>query len=193
MSSVKTAAALVGGYILGRTKKAKLAISVGLWLKGHKASPADLVRDQVAKFLKSPDGEKLVAQVRGPAMEAGVRAVTAVYEAQAKRMAETLQQRTARISESLGRTAGGTASTGQAAGQAVTGTVGDTAAGLAKGLAGGKPQQGEGAEAGAETGEGAESARAETAGDQEPAEQDSGDQRRPQGRSASGRRPEPRV
>ena len=208
MSNVKTAAALVGGYVLGRTKKAKLAISVGLWLSGHKARPADIVRDQVVRFLKSPDGEKLLAQVRGPAVDAGVRAATAVYEAQARRLAENLHQRTARISETLGVPLAETTSAGQAAGQAATRTVGDTVTGVVEGLVGGrKPAAGTESREGAErpaggagsAGERPEDASARAAagegesGEQEGGEQDTDGQRRPRGRSAPGRQPAARA
>ncbi len=117
MSSAKIAAALVGGYVLGRTKKAKTAIGVTLWLTGRNHDPKDVLRDQAVKLLKSPQGEQLLAQVRGPVVEAGRRAALSVYESQVERLTENLQQRTQQLTETLTEKGGTTA---KAAAGAVT-------------------------------------------------------------------------
>ncbi|WP_261571293.1 hypothetical protein, partial [Frankia gtarii] len=115
MSSAKIAAALVGGYVLGRTKKAKVAVGVALWLTGRHHDPKDLLRDQTVKLLKSPQGEQLLAQVRGPVVEAGRRAALSVYEAQVERLTENLQQRTQQLTETLTEKGGSTAKAAAAA------------------------------------------------------------------------------
>ncbi|KJE23400.1 hypothetical protein FF36_02358 [Frankia torreyi] len=109
MSNAKIAAALVGGYVLGRTKKAKAAIGVALWLTGRNHDPKDVLRDQAVKLLKSPQGEQLLAQVRGPVVEASRRAALSVYEAQVERLTENLQQRTQQFTETLTEKGGTTA------------------------------------------------------------------------------------
>ncbi|CAO5160729.1 conserved hypothetical protein [Frankia sp. AiPs1] len=101
MSNVKCGLALVGGYVLGRTRKAKAAISLGLWLSGHNYHAKDLLRDQMVRLTRSTEGEKLINQFRGPATEAGRRAAMAVYEAQLDRLSGALAGRTERLTSAL--------------------------------------------------------------------------------------------
>jgi hypothetical protein len=68
--TVKIGVATVGGYLLGRTKKAKTAIGLALWLTG-KGRPRDMARDQLMKLLQSEKGQQLVGELRGPVLEAG--------------------------------------------------------------------------------------------------------------------------
>ncbi|OAA23360.1 hypothetical protein UG55_103857 [Frankia sp. EI5c] len=102
MSNVKCGLALVGGYVLGRTRKAKAAISLGLWLSGRNYHPKDLLRDQLVRLTHSAEGEKLAGQLRGPAAEAGRRAVVAVYESQLDRLSGVLAEHTERLTAALG-------------------------------------------------------------------------------------------
>ncbi|MFF9342325.1 MULTISPECIES: hypothetical protein [unclassified Streptomyces] len=82
------AAALVGGYLLGRTRKARLAMGVGLFLVGREADldPRRIVRSIAA----SPAAGALVEQFRREVVEATMAAA-----------AEALGQRTAHLGESL--------------------------------------------------------------------------------------------
>ena len=41
---VKIGAAVVGGYVLGRTKKGRAAIRLAMWLAGTDYRPGELVR-----------------------------------------------------------------------------------------------------------------------------------------------------
>jgi hypothetical protein len=100
--NVKIGTAALGGYLLGRTKKAKAAISLALWLSG-KGRPRDFLRDQAAKALQSDRGQELMTQLRGPVMSAGRQAALSVFEAQAGRLGENLQRRT----DDLGEVTGG--------------------------------------------------------------------------------------
>ncbi|SQD96865.1 MULTISPECIES: hypothetical protein [unclassified Parafrankia] len=102
MINVKCALALAGGYVLGRTRKAKAAIGLGLWISGRNYHAKDVVRDQVVRLLHSADGEQLINQIRGPATEAGRRAAVAVYEAQIDRLSDALTKRTERLTATLG-------------------------------------------------------------------------------------------
>ncbi len=110
--TMRIGAAAVGGYVLGRTKKAKAAIGLALWLSGRRR-PRDMARDEVAKLLQSERGQQLLGELRGPVMEAGKRAALAVFEAQAGKIGDTLQQRTEKLGgtiEAAGSGAAGGAS-----------------------------------------------------------------------------------
>ncbi|MFE2992859.1 hypothetical protein [Streptomyces sp. NPDC059262] len=92
-----TATALVGGYFLGRTKKAKMAIGVGMFLAGRKL---DLDPRRIGKLLAaSPVTAALSEQVRGELFEATKSAATQALTKRASGFADSLQQRT----EAIGR------------------------------------------------------------------------------------------
>lgn len=92
--SVKLGAAVAGGYLLGRTKKGKAAIGLALWLSGKRIGSS---REVLARLAASPELARLTAQVRGPLLEAAQRAVTATIESRTTTLADSLQQRTARL------------------------------------------------------------------------------------------------
>src|SRR5689334_8606499 len=98
--AVKIGAAAAGGYLLGRTKKAKAAIGLAMWLAGRKR-PADLARDQASKLLTSPQVLELVGQLRGPLLAAGRQAALAVVEGQAGKLSDNLQRRTEKLGGSV--------------------------------------------------------------------------------------------
>ncbi|CUU59818.1 hypothetical protein Ga0074812_13223 [Parafrankia irregularis] len=129
MSNVKCALALMGGYVLGRTKKAKAAISLGMWLSGRNYHAKDILRDQVGRLTRSTDGEQLINQLKGPATEAGRRAAVAVYESQINRLSDTLAQRTERLTAALG----GSEKLARDEGEAVRGAVEDVATSVVPG------------------------------------------------------------
>ena len=101
--TLKIGAAALGGYVLGRTKKAKTAISLALWLSGH-GRPRDVARTQAVRLLQSDRGQELISQLRGPLMSVGKDAALALFERQAGRLSENLQHRTDMIGESLDET-----------------------------------------------------------------------------------------
>lgn len=105
MNSVKCGLALVAGYVLGRTKKAKAAIGLGLWVSGRNHHAKDVLRDQAVRLARSAEGEQLINQIRGPAVEAGRRAAVAVYEAKLGRLTDALAERTERLTSALGDSA----------------------------------------------------------------------------------------
>ncbi|MFE5966568.1 hypothetical protein [Streptomyces sp. NPDC056463] len=87
-----TAAALVGGYLLGRTKKAKLAIGVGMFLAGRRL---DLDPRRIGKLLAaSPVAGALSEQVRRELFEATKSAATQALTKRASGLADSLQERT---------------------------------------------------------------------------------------------------
>ncbi|WP_335979092.1 hypothetical protein [Streptomyces sp. CA2R106] len=95
MTNAKIGTALVGGYLLGRTKKARLAIGLGTFLVGRKFRlDPDALRQTL---MKSP----VLGELGGQAREQVVQATaTAAKDALAKRvtgLADSLHERTASL------------------------------------------------------------------------------------------------
>jgi hypothetical protein len=91
--TMRIGAAALGGYVLGRTKKAKTAITLALWLSGR-GRPSDMAREQAVKALQSKKGQELLGQLRGPVLSAGRQAALGVFESQAGRLSDSLSRRT---------------------------------------------------------------------------------------------------
>ncbi|MGW9250054.1 MULTISPECIES: hypothetical protein [unclassified Streptomyces] len=90
--NAKIGAALVGGYLLGRTKKAKLALGFGMFLVGKKF---DLDPRQLGRTLaNSPVLGSLNDQVRKELVDATRTAATKAVTQRAGSLADSLQQRT---------------------------------------------------------------------------------------------------
>ncbi|MFH9201267.1 hypothetical protein ACH4KO_28995 [Streptomyces anulatus] len=90
--NAKIGAALVGGYLLGRTKKAKLALGFGMFLLGKKV---DLDPRQIGRMLAdSPVLGSLNDQVRKELVDATRTAATKAVTQRAGSLADSLQQRT---------------------------------------------------------------------------------------------------
>ncbi|MFJ8361572.1 hypothetical protein [Streptomyces sp. NPDC093984] len=90
MNNAKIGAAVLGGYLLGRTKKGKLALSLGAALAGSRMRPG-----QVGKLLQdSPVLGNVSKQVRSELAGAGKAAATTVLSAKAESLADALHQRT---------------------------------------------------------------------------------------------------
>ncbi|MBQ1090705.1 ABC transporter substrate-binding protein [Streptomyces sp. B93] len=90
MNNAKIGAAVLGGYVLGRTKKGKLAISLGALLAGSRVRPG-----QFGKALDSPFLHNITGQVRTELSEAGKAAASSVLTAKADHLADALHERTA--------------------------------------------------------------------------------------------------
>lgn len=91
MNNAKIGTALVGGYVLGRTKKVKLALGLGALLAGSRIKPG-----QVGKALQqSPFVHTLTDQVRSELTGAGKAAATTLLSSKADHLADSLHQRTA--------------------------------------------------------------------------------------------------
>lgn len=106
--ALKIGTAALGGYVLGRTKKAKAAIGLALWLTG-KGRPRDIARTQAVKLLQSERGQELLTQMRGPMLAAGRQAALALVEGQAGRLTSSLQKRTEKLGGETVRTGTDTA------------------------------------------------------------------------------------
>lgn len=93
---MKVAAAVVGGYVLGRRKKAKLAITMGAWLVGKKLNlnAKKLLSDVTRELASSPELAGVRDQVRDEVLGAGKTLATDILTHQAGRLAGSLQQHT---------------------------------------------------------------------------------------------------
>jgi hypothetical protein len=95
MNNAKLGAAVLGGYLLGRTKKGKLALSLGAALAGRRMKPG-----QVGKLLEdSPVLGNVSKQVRSELAGAGKAAATTVLSAKAESLADALHERTVGLKE----------------------------------------------------------------------------------------------
>lgn len=92
MTNAKIGTALVGGYLLGRTKKAKLAVGLGMFLAGRKMK---LDPDALRGILKnSPVLGELNTQVREQIMDATKTAAKGALTKRVGGLADSLHQRT---------------------------------------------------------------------------------------------------
>ncbi|ATY13471.1 hypothetical protein CU254_25845 [Amycolatopsis sp. AA4] len=93
---MKVAAAVVGGYVLGRRKKAKLAITMGAWLVGKKLNldPKKLLSDVTRELASSPELAGVRDQVRDEVLGAGKTLAADILTHQAGRLAGSLQEHT---------------------------------------------------------------------------------------------------
>ncbi|MEV5601868.1 hypothetical protein AB0L33_10535 [Streptomyces sp. NPDC052299] len=94
--NAKIGVALAGGYLLGRTKKAKLAVGFGMFLLGKKF---DLDPRRIGRMLaESPALGPLNDQVRKELVDATRTAATKAVTQRAGSLAESLQRRTQSLS-----------------------------------------------------------------------------------------------
>ena len=95
-SRAAIAAGLAAGYLLGRSKKGKLAFAVASFAVGRKVrfSPRDLVADGLRKLCDSPQCRQLTEQVRGDLLTSGRSALKAVVDRELNGVADLLADRT---------------------------------------------------------------------------------------------------
>ncbi|MFD8544817.1 histone protein [Streptomyces sp. NPDC059649] len=95
-TKIMLAAAVAGGYVLGRTKKGRLAFTAASYLAGRQSGldPRQLVSDSVRKLGEIPQVADLGDQLRGEVMGAGRKALAAAANRQLSSLAETLHERT---------------------------------------------------------------------------------------------------
>lgn len=87
-------AAIVGGYVLGRTKKGGTALRFALWLNG--TSSGALVRERLQR-LGGSDQLNRIADLGQPLLIAARKAAVAAVESRLSGLADNLNQRTARL------------------------------------------------------------------------------------------------
>ncbi|MEU5208832.1 hypothetical protein [Streptomyces sp. NPDC020742] len=98
-TKVTLAAALAAGYVLGRTKKGKLAIGVASMVAGQALSPQELIGQGLRKLAATPQAAQLIDQVRGELLESGRTALSATADRSFGALADALQKRTSALQE----------------------------------------------------------------------------------------------
>lgn len=98
--STKIVAAAMGGYVLGRQRKFKLAIALGLYAAGKqlKLNPQKIAELVISRIGDSPQLAELREQAQGELATVGKAAASAIIDRQAGHLADALQSRTARLS-----------------------------------------------------------------------------------------------
>src|SRR3979411_1104307 len=93
---MRIAAAVAGGYVLGRRKKAKAAIAMGAWLVGKKLNldPQKLLTEVTQQLTSSPQLTGLRDQVRDEMLSADKTMATAIVARQVNKVTSSLQDRT---------------------------------------------------------------------------------------------------
>ncbi|MEV6262668.1 hypothetical protein AB0M42_18255 [Streptomyces sp. NPDC051784] len=104
MTNTKIGTALVGGYLLGRTKKAKLAIGFGMFLAGKKLS---LDPQQLGKLVaQSPVLSGLTDQVRKELLGATKNAASSALTRRVNHLSDSLSERARILNDPLGAARG---------------------------------------------------------------------------------------
>jgi hypothetical protein len=86
------------GYMLGRTKKMKLALMIGSWAAGQKfGSPAELLSKGTDLLRKSPEFAQLNDEVRVKLIDAGKAAVAAAAAQRLTKLTDTVGSSAERV------------------------------------------------------------------------------------------------
>jgi hypothetical protein len=96
----RVAIGVAGGYLLGRTRKMKLALMLSGLVAGRRASGPGGLLGQATKLLgESPEVARLGGELRGRLVEAGKGAAIAVAARQVDALAERLSQRVGSLTD----------------------------------------------------------------------------------------------
>lgn len=97
------AGSLAAGYLLGRSRRAKLALAVASYLVSNKlrAKPQDLLATAAGRLSDSPQLSQLTDQVRGELLSVGREALKAVADRRLGAFADSLAERTKSLSEAM--------------------------------------------------------------------------------------------
>src|SRR4051812_4400752 len=141
---LKLGAVALAAYLLGRMKKGRAAIGLAMWAAGARMDPKQLLREGLLSVANSAEGREVLAQLRGPVLEAGRKAAGATLEGQVAALTSALEKRTAALSGGLQKvtdaagqaagTAGQAAGTAGQAAETATGEAGQRAAALTGGI-----------------------------------------------------------
>ncbi|MFF1797168.1 histone protein, partial [Kitasatospora sp. NPDC058263] len=98
-TKIALAAAVAGGYVLGRAKKGRMAFAAATYLAGRRfgLDPRQLATEGLRKLADTPQVAELNEQVRGELLSAGRKAVAAAADRQLANLAGTLRDRTKNI------------------------------------------------------------------------------------------------
>ena len=121
----KLAAAVIGGYVLGRTKKGGAALTLASWLSGNQAGPQamSMARKGLTQVAQSEQAAQIMKQVRGPLMKAAQKAATQAVLSRVTAISDGLTARAQALSEVGGPTVKGTAETVKGTAETVKGTA----------------------------------------------------------------------
>ena len=135
-TNAKLAAAVIGGYVLGRTKKGGAALALASWLSGNQAGPQamSMARKGLTQVAQSEQAAQIMKQVRGPLMEAAQKAATQAVLSRVTAISNGLTARAQALSEVGGTTVKGTAETVKGTAETVSDTT-KKAGGSVKGTA----------------------------------------------------------
>jgi hypothetical protein len=129
----RVALGIAGGYLLGRTKKMKLALMVGGLAAGRKAGgPGQLLAQGTKLIGQSPELTRLTDEVRGRLLDAGKAAALAVATRQVETLTERVVGRVGTLTDVGGKAVGDVGET--------TGDVGRTVADVGQRMARGPRQ-----------------------------------------------------
>jgi transglutaminase/protease-like cytokinesis protein 3 len=100
---MKMSAWLLGGYLLGRTKKGGMALrlATSLATSGQQGRPGELARENLMRMVQSAETEQLIQGLRGQLTQA----MQAVLDARVAQLAQTLTDRTEALTSSATQTA----------------------------------------------------------------------------------------
>ncbi|CAG7645953.1 hypothetical protein [Actinacidiphila bryophytorum] len=89
------AAAVAGGYVLGRTRKAKMAFAIGTFLAGRRfgLTPAALAAEGLRQLRESPQLAGLREQIGGDLLDAARAAASTSADRRFAAFADTLRER----------------------------------------------------------------------------------------------------
>jgi len=124
-TQTKLAAAVIAGYVLGRTKKGGAALTLASWLSGNQARPQamSMARKGLTQVAQSEQVAQIMKQVRGPLMEAAQKAATQAVLSRVTAISDGLTARAQALSEVGGTTVEGTAETVKGTAETVKGTA----------------------------------------------------------------------
>jgi len=98
------AAAVAGGYLLGRTRQGKLALILASIIAGRKLplSPHEVIAQGLRKVTDSPQFRQLLDQVSGELLESGRSAARAAADRRMSAYADALRRRTEQLQRPKG-------------------------------------------------------------------------------------------
>ncbi|HET7357358.1 MAG TPA: hypothetical protein VFJ09_11845 [Nocardioidaceae bacterium] len=108
-ATARITAAVAGGYLLGRTKKLKLAITVGSMLAGQRIStnPRELLRQGAQLIESNPELAKLSDQVRSQLLQALRAAAVSTASDSMNQLSDAIHNRTERLAVTQGENGSG--------------------------------------------------------------------------------------
>src|SRR3954447_19817468 len=100
-NAAKLGAGVAGGYLLGRTKKLKLAVGLGAWLMGKRLqmSPGQLAMQGFGALRQSPEFAEITDRLRNEVGGAGRKALSAAATSRMESLADKLRDRNEGLDE----------------------------------------------------------------------------------------------